>query len=143
MNKSVTGGCLCGALRYEIAGDPIFAAHCHCRTCQKGSGGPMTTAVAFPESALRLSSGQPKCFTYTGDSRKPVERMFCGECGAMIYGKPALAKEMIFISAASLDDPSWVKPALHAYAASAQPWDPTNDDLPRFDKLPPQSPDTA
>jgi hypothetical protein len=97
----------------------------------------MMTAIALPESAFLPVQGSPKTYTYRGDSGLPVERLFCADCGPPIYGKPALAPGMIFLQAPSLDDAAWVRPSLHAYMASAQAWDPTNDQLPRFDKLPP------
>lgn len=138
MTTPISDGCACGGGRYEIVGEPLFAGHCHCRECQKVSGGPMMTAVCFPASALRLLQGTPRTYTYRGDSGNPVERFFCRSCGSPLYGRPSLLPGMVLVQAPSLDDASWVKPAQHVHVSSAQPWDPTGDDLPCFDKLPPQ-----
>jgi hypothetical protein len=138
MDSPMSGGCACGSVRYEVEGEPVFAAHCHCRECQRASGGPMMTAVVFPEAAFRLVRGTPRTYTYRGDSGQPVERAFCAACSAPLYLRPALAPGMLFVQAPSLDEPGWIKPSFHVYVSSAQSWDPTGDDLPRFDKLPPR-----
>ncbi len=97
----------------------------------------MATAVALPESAVKIASGEPASYVYLGDSGQPVERRFCGTCGAALYGKPTLTPGWIFLNAPSLDETSWVRPSLHAYMEAAPAWDPSDGALPRFDKLPP------
>ena len=76
MNASYTGGCACGAIRYEIAAEPIFAAHCQCRDCQKASGTGHGSFMAFPKAAVRLT-GQPRFHESKADSGNTVGRGFC------------------------------------------------------------------
>ena len=143
MIKTVSGGCDCDSIRYKVELCPIRAMHCHCRQCQRLSGGPMATLIAFAETTFQIIRGTPKNYTYIADSGRSVDRYFCPDCGSALYGKSAGIPWIIFLIAPSLDDASWVKPSLHAYMASAQPWDPADDDLPRFDKLPPPEAEKA
>ena len=136
MSEANVGGCLCGQLRYEVQGEPLFSGHCHCRTCQRAGGGPMGTGVGFSDGGFRLTAGEPKLFTYQGDSGKNVTRRFCGNCGATVYSRLEIAAGLTIVAATTFDDQSWIQPERHVYMASAQPWDPTHDDLPKFDKLP-------
>lgn len=140
MNQSsqsvYAGGCVCGAVRYECQAAPVLAAHCHCRDCQRSSGAPMSTVIGVPTQAFRAVKGKPKSHRYQGDSGKDVHRYFCGECGAPLYTEVAVMPDVRFIRAVSLDDASWVKPSMHIYCVSAQPWDNFSDGLPRFEKMP-------
>lgn len=133
---SLKGGCTCGAVRYECEGEPVLAAHCHCRDCQRSSGAAMATVFAVPKAAFRLLQGQMACYQYTGDSGQPVIRYFCPHCGAPLFTDATVAPELKFVRAASLDEPAQIKPAMHIFCDSAQPWGLDQDKLPRFAKLP-------
>ena len=137
MSESQTGGCLCGAVRYQISGPALMAGHCHCRTCQRAAGGPMKTVVGFPLAAFKKAQGMTREYTYRADSGHRVTNSFCPECGSQLFGRPEKMQGLIFVSATSLDDASWVHPALHIYMSKAQPWDPTQDNLPHFAAMPP------
>ena len=77
-----TGGCLCGAVRYEFSVDPIFQVACHCTDCQKASGGSPTLAMILPPGSVTVTKGAPKTFASPGDSGALVERIFCDNCGS-------------------------------------------------------------
>jgi hypothetical protein len=113
----------------------MMMGNCHCRDCQKASGGPYVSIVGVPKEALKIT-GEVKYHEVTGDSGQPIKRGFCGQCGSRLFGMPSVAP-FVGISAASLDDPSWVKPAFDIYTSSAQPWDHMNPELPKFPKMPP------
>ena len=75
-----TGGCYCGKLRYEVQGEPIFKALCHCRQCQYFSGGMATLVIGMPQTGFRYSEGEPKIsFNTFTDVRS--HREFCRDCG--------------------------------------------------------------
>lgn len=135
MATSFTGGCMCGAVRYECSAEPIMTANCHCRDCQKASGGAFVPALAVPKNALKIT-GNVKYFEVEGDSGQTVSRGFCPNCGARLFGKPQAVPDLAIILAGSLDDPSWFRPGMDIYTASAQPWDYMNPDLPKFPKMP-------
>jgi hypothetical protein len=132
----VTGGCACGAVRYASAVDPLMALHCQCRDCQRDSGTGHSCHVMLPKSLLNLT-GNLKRYESVADNGNPVYRGFCPECGSSVtYGTAAFPDE-VFVTAGSLDDPSWFKPVIVVYASSAQPWDHVDRSLPRFQEMPP------
>lgn len=136
MSDKITGGCLCGAVRYEFAAEPMFPGYCHCRQCQKRSGSGHATAFAIPAASLQIT-GEVKRYASTADSGNTVQHGFCPECGSTVTGNSTGIPDLAVIHAGSLDNPSVFKPSMHVYAATAQPWDPIHDDLPRFDAMPP------
>jgi len=135
-DTKLSGGCACGAVRYECEGEPVMVANCHCRDCQQSSGAPMATIFAVPRTAFRTLQGETRRYQVTGDSGQPVVRQFCPACGSPLFTDVAVVPDLQFVRAASLDDPSAVTPGMHIYCDSAQPWGLPEDGLPRFAKLP-------
>jgi hypothetical protein len=132
-----TGGCQCGAIRFEALSDPLFAGHCSCRDCQKASGAGHSTIVAFPESALKVTGATTR-YTSAGGSGQPVTREFCAVCGSRLFS--SRQSGAVMVSASALDDPSLVTPQVAIFQRSAQPWDHVNPALPKFDTTPPGPP---
>jgi hypothetical protein len=130
------GGCLCGAVRYEASSEPITVMECHCRDCQKSTGGPSTVAVLVPRPAFAVTKGTPKGYTVTGDNGGKVTRFFCGDCGSQIYSQPENAPITV-VKAGSMDDSSWIRINGALYTSSAQPWAHIDRNLPMFEKMPP------
>ena len=116
-----TGGCLCGKLRYAINADPIFSAVCHCKTCQKQTGTAFRVVIAVPQTAVSIH-GSPKTCARTGDSGQQTISRFCPDCGSTVVIEPAALAGVAIIPAGTLDDTSWLKPAMEIYCDSAQPW---------------------
>jgi len=134
--KRLSGGCACGAVRYECVGAPALVAHCHCRDCQRASGAGASTVFGMPRSGFRPLQGQTATFSTTGDSGNPVVRHFCPSCGSPLYSEVAVVPELQFIRVVSLDEPAALTPTMHIYCDSAQPWDLPGDGLPRFGRMP-------
>lgn len=130
-----TGGCLCGAIRYECSAEPIGMGNCHCRDCQKDTGSAYAAELFVPLKAVTIT-GDVKYYDTMGDSGGVVNRGFCPTCGSRLFAKLGQTKLMA-ITAGSLDDPSEFKPAIDVYTVSAQPWDYMNPDLLKFAKIPP------
>jgi hypothetical protein len=139
MATSFTGGCRCGALRYECSAEPVMAGNCHCRLCQQVSGSAFTANVAVPKDALRIM-GDVKYHEAKADSGNTVSLGFCPSCGAPVVGRSSGMPDLMMLRAGSLDDPSWYRPGMDLYTASAQPWDHMNPDLPKFPQMPPMQP---
>jgi hypothetical protein len=135
MEKMFTGGCLCGAVRYECSAKPVMTGNCHCRDCQKSSGASFVTAMAVPASALKIS-GDVKYYEIKAASGNAFSRGFCPECGARLFAKSSGMPRLALITAASLDDPSQFRPAMDFYISSAQPWDHMDPALPKFAHMP-------
>lgn len=119
----ITGGCACGAIRYECAVQPMFAWICHCRDCQRSTGGGGGVNVVFPKSAVRFIPHPPKYFERIGVSGNKTYRGFCPECGSPVAVKADLIPDIQGISAAGLDDPGQVTLVADIWTSSAQPWD--------------------
>lgn len=116
------GGCLCGAVRYEVAGAPLAVAICHCVNCQRNTGSAFSVNAIFPKEAL-TTHGTPAVYDDKGDTGNIVRRVFCGKCGTPIesqsvYSVPGYA----VIKAGSFDRPQDFVPDSEVYCASAVPW---------------------
>jgi len=116
-----TGGCFCGAIRYELTAEPVFQVACHCRACQYASGGAPTLAMIVPRAALKLTKGTPKTFWAEGDSGNKVGRSFCEACGSPVFSEPS-SSDIAVIKVGSLDDPSDFKVQADIWMKAAQPW---------------------
>lgn len=136
MPAPFSGGCLCGAIRYESRAAPLFSINCHCRDCQRTTGTAYAPVLAVPTDALTITQGEPTYYTSQSDSGQTVSRGFCSECGSGIFSKLSANPDIVGLKAASLDDPSWFRPAVDIYTDSAQPWDVMNPDLPKVPKMP-------
>lgn len=131
-----TGGCACGAIRYECAAEPLRAGHCHCRDCQRESGSAFTSNLTVPQAALTITQGTPKYHGAKADSGNSLRRWFCPACGSPLFARPLTMPDIMGIRAGSLDDPSWFAPERDIWTASAQPWDYLNPALPKFPHMP-------
>lgn len=137
MNEPITGGCLCGAVRYECAAEPVAAGHCHCEDCRRSSGTGHCSHLAVPASAFTLS-GEVTLYEKPADSGNMVSRGFCPTCGAAVYSLNSGNTDLVLPRASSLDDPEVFKPQLIVYAAKAATWDRMDPNLPAFDAMPPK-----
>jgi hypothetical protein len=131
-----SGGCACGAIRYESTAEPVMMIHCHCRDCQRSSGGPFSSFAIVPTEAFEVLQGAPRFHASPSERGGETRRGFCPECGSPMVIKPDAAPQFVAIQSASLDDPGWFKPQMEAWASDAHPWDQLNSALPRFEKYP-------
>lgn len=135
MSTPFSGGCRCGAVRYECSAEPVLTAYCHCRDCQYAAGGPFSTVLGVPARALSIK-GETKGYQVTADSGNTVTRRFCPECGSPLFSELSASPGLMIIKVGSLDDPSWAKPTMNIWTDSAQPWCELSDELPRHGKQP-------
>jgi hypothetical protein len=134
MPKTITGGCLCGEIRYECQGEPVVSFICHCTDCQQFSGSVFAAALIFRKESFRILSGTPTIFAVTAESGKKVEREFCGKCGASLFEVLEKRPDFIAVAAGSLDDKAVFKPTRHVWTKSQVATIQVNDDLPKFEK---------
>lgn len=135
-SMTITGGCLCGAVRYVCDAEPMMAGHCHCVDCRKSSGSGRCSHMAVPEDAIAIS-GAVSLYERAADSGNLVARAFCPTCGAPVFSRNAGMPGMVFLRASSLDDPELFKPTLVVYASRAPSWDQPAGGLPSFATMPP------
>jgi len=137
----MTGGCLCGAVRYEAQGKPLFAVHCHCRDCQRASGTGHVPVMGMPKSLFKLT-GKTRSYTVQGTSGLGTTRHFCPTCGSLLFGTPDMAPDTVTVYVGTLDDPSVFQPEAILFARSRLAWDELVGSLPEFDTMPSPPTDT-
>jgi hypothetical protein len=135
MSRAFTGGCACGAIRYEISGQPLFQNHCQCRDCQRWSGTGHGSYLTFP--GLVKLHGEATHWDVAGDSGNVKTHSFCPTCGSPVYLTSAAMPNFFAVHAASLDDPSRFEPQALTYSARGHNWDSIDAALRKFDKMPP------
>ncbi|HEX8231864.1 MAG TPA: GFA family protein [Caulobacteraceae bacterium] len=124
----LTGGCLCGAVRYEASGEPFNSGVCHCVTCRRASGAPMAAWFSVRAEGFRLVSGALAEFA----SSDHAVRRFCPACGTQLLFDDSRYPDEIDISTASLDDPAAVPPTFHIWTRCRVPWVKLDDGLPVY-----------
>jgi hypothetical protein len=132
----VTGGCLCRAVRYEIAAAPIRARVCWCRDCQYFAAGNGTVNAAFPKDAIAIS-GELRDYRSVADSGSVMHRRFCPACGTQMFSEAEQRPHLIFVRVGTLDDPELVRPAATIWTASAPSWACIDETIPRIEGQPP------
>jgi hypothetical protein len=130
-----TGSCLCGAVRYEVAGPFDMMAHCHCSMCRKHHGAMFATFASAPLAGFRWVAGEDQIASY--QSSADGHRGFCRHCGSVM---PMVMKEMglVIVPAGNLDGDPGIKPQMHMFAGSRAAWFPITDQLPQHRAYPPQ-----
>lgn len=118
-----SGRCLCGQVTYELTGDLLATAVCHCDHCQRQSGGAFSVNLVAHESQLTVS-GDLRTYEETGEHGDAVyvRRRFCGSCGSPIVSELAQPAGVIAVKAGTLDDKSDVQPTIEAWCVDRQPW---------------------
>jgi hypothetical protein len=133
--KRYTGGCLCGALRYEAKGEPRFAGHCYCADCRKASGSGFIPFMGFASSAVTFS-GETRMFTSKAANGGDAVRNFCPVCGSLVFGGKVGKDDSHTIYAGSLDDPSSFRPTIAIFTRNRPVWAVIPRDLTIFETTP-------
>jgi hypothetical protein len=130
----IRGSCLCGGIRFEITGKPLWMSHCHCSRCRKVGG---TTYVSIRAEQFRWVQGKDLVSRYEPEPPFHIVRCFCRVCGANL-GEPDTSPKGFPIAANVLDDDPGARPVLHEHVADKPPWVDLTDDLPKFPGAPPR-----
>jgi len=131
----LTGGCLCGAVRYEISAPLVGAAYCHCTRCQRRSGTAASASAVVAPGSLSFVAGEELLRGW----RPPdgAEKVFCSECGGAVMSRSVDGEERIGVRLGTFDGDPGVRPGHRQHVATAAVWEPIPDDgLPRFDGPP-------
>ena len=129
------GGCLCGNVRYRVAGDPIAARICWCRTCQHFSGNGTANAI-FRTEGIAVT-GSTTVFTSQAASGNVIARTFCAACGSQLFAEAAARPGLAVVRIGTLDDPASVTPTANIWVSSAPAWATFDPALARFEQQPP------
>jgi hypothetical protein len=138
MAQTLTGGCLCGAVRYKVSADMIFSGKCYCEDCRKTSGSGHGSIYAVPEPSVAVT-GKLTEFKKKGGSGQSITRRFCPVCGSRISATADVMPGVMMITASSLDNPESFVSQMSIYTSRAPAWDRPPADSPSFPEMPPQA----
>ncbi len=129
---TITGQCHCGAIHYEVSGEPVYEALCHCADCRRHAGAPMVGWAAFPAGTVTVS-GAPSVYQSSENGR----RHFCGGCGtSLFYSNEVVLPGLLDIQSGTFDDPGARPPRIHVQTAERLGWMDGIDALPKFERYP-------
>ncbi len=124
------GGCLCGAVRYRVAGDPVAATLCHCADCRRASGETNVAWAVFEVDAFEWLSGEPAAFS----SSRGINWLFCESCGSLVGYRRASRPGHMDITTGMLDDPGRYPPTVEIWVGEKLGWEALNPDLPKRER---------
>ena len=124
------GGCLCGAVRYRIAGAIGLAEHCHCSMCRKAHGAAFSSNAVVPSSNVEVTAGAELITQY--ESSPGRRKCFCSKCGSQLFIRRLNKPELMVVTLGTLDAAPDAKPERHVFVASKAPWLSIADDLPQY-----------
>lgn len=126
----LTGGCLCGGVRYEVTAPPLSVGYCHCTRCQRRSGTAASAQARLAPGSFRITRGEELVREYA-----PSEgflKCFCSTCGSALWSKSPEDSEVMSVRLGSFDGDPGLRPTFRAFVTYAAPWEPIPDDgLPR------------
>lgn len=132
----ITGGCLCGAIRYETDAAPLATRFCWCRVCQYIGGGSGTVNAVFPRDAVHIT-GTPREYVSMADSGNRMHRQFCGACGTPLFNHAEERPQLLVVRVGTFDDPEQVRPQVTIWTDSAPTWCRLDPDVPQVPRQPP------
>jgi len=129
-DSKMAGGCMCGAVRYEVTGESFGVAHCHCNSCRKHNGGPVGTLAGYNKDQVTFSGDERKMY----ESSPGVGRAFCGKCGTPLTWEGESGGAYIFeFHISTFDNPDALVPTGHSFDAERIAWFDIADNLPRYE----------
>ena len=136
MGTKLTGGCQCRNVRYEVVGTPKKLVVCHCTDCQRQSGSAFGMTLIVNEADFRITRGKPKSFASTSDGGRAKLGVFCPDCGTRIYHQPEWRKGTVSVKPGTMDDTRSLKPDMHIWTSSKQPWITIPEGVEAYEKHP-------
>ena len=127
----ITGGCHCGAIRYQAEGEAVTHALCHCTDCRRHAGAPMVSCAMYPQGAFKVTRGTPKVY----ESSEHGRRHFYPDCGTgLFYTNAKVLPGIVNIQSATFDDPDAVPVRAHVQVAERIRWMERAHELPAFER---------
>ena len=125
---SAQGGCLCGAIRYRIAGEPLARSLCHCHSCRVASAAPSVAWVTVPAGDYAVVAGNPSAYR----SSPPVVRTFCATCGTQLTYRHDDSPDTIDVTTVTLDDPEAFAPTFEVWLEDKLGWETLDERLDHY-----------
>jgi hypothetical protein len=132
---TITGGCLCRAVRYESTSDPIVTRICWCRVCQYLGAGSGTVNVCFAAASFNVH-GATTLYSSIAESGNRMQRRFCPACGTPLFSEAEARPNVLFVRAGTLDDPEIARPVVTIWTSEAPSWACISDEIPRVERQP-------
>ena len=127
----LTGGCLCGAVRFEVAEPLVSAGYCHCTRCQRRTGTAASAQARIVPGSLRVLSGDELIRAY--EPPDGFAKHFCSACGSALWSRCPEDPEIVSVRLGTFDGDPGIRPSARTFVAYAAPWEPIPDDgLPRY-----------
>ena len=136
MTHQFSGRCLCGAVEYACASEPMFQANCHCDDCRRSGGGVYASFVFVSESALTVNSGELHSFSHETARGNTATKYFCPRCGSQVFTRNNANPDRQGIRVGTITDASWFQPSANVYAGRRLPSTPIDNDIKTFEKMP-------
>jgi len=134
---ALTGGCNCGAVRFEVTAPLVGASYCHCKRCQRRTGSAASPNAHPAEGSFRIVAGEDRLRVWRPE--QGGEKWFCGDCGSALFGRPAQPGPMA-IRMGTFDGDPGIRPSLRQFVSYAASWEPIPEDgLPRYPESRPAS----
>jgi hypothetical protein len=123
MDEKHLGGCVCGAVRYQVIGNPVVATVCHCKFCQKRLASAFAVLASFKEEAVELLHGEVReVENHSDESGRWLRMNFCPKCGTTVFHTAELRPGIRTVAAGTFDDPTWFNIDRHIWVRSKLPW---------------------
>jgi hypothetical protein len=127
----LTGGCLCGGVRFELTEPPVSAGYCHCKRCQRRTGTAAALSARIAPGSLRVLHGEELVKRYQPENG--FAKLFCSACGSALWSQSPDDPELIAVRFGAFDEDPGIRPTYRQFVAYAAPWEPIPDDgLERF-----------
>ncbi len=127
----LTGGCLCGGVRFEVTEPPVTAGYCHCTRCQRRTGTGASAQARIVPGSLRIVEGEELVRSF--DPPGGFSKAFCSGCGSALWSRDPDDADVISVRLGAFDSDPGIRPGYRQFVAFAAPWEPLPDDgLPRF-----------
>ena len=127
----LTGGCNCGAVRYEISAPLADATYCHCTRCQRRSGAAASPSAHPVPGTFQITQGADRLKVWQPDDGG--EKWFCGDCGSAVYARNLINPDLLGVRMGTFDQDPGIRPSARVFVDSAASWEEIPDDgLPRF-----------
>lgn len=131
----ISGQCYCGAVKYEISGDPVIKVQCHCRECQYLAGGGPNFTMGFTAGDFKYTKGTAKQFSRP-DLDDPVTREFCPDCGTQMVTLAPFLPDVVLIKIGTLDEPGVFSPDMAIFTCDKQSFHHVPDGMPAYEQMP-------
>ncbi len=128
MSAPYSGGCQCSAVRWRASAEPINVRLCHCRNCQRATGGAFFARALFEDGAVERNGATTRWASSTR-----LHRLSCAHCGTPVFAEPQDGP-WIAVALATLDDPSALSPGSHIWVSEKLAWTPIDDGLPQSER---------